>query len=122
MPGNFRLRLLSRSALKKLKQFHKFCFWPKTPCRERKPFCRIAFTVSGIVPHKMGHLKFCEGVSFMYQEIEFEHLEASDLQVVDVWSWTGLGWLKIETGSCECGNEPSGYIKCGQCLDWVGNC
>jgi len=32
--------------------------------------------------------------------------------------WTGLG--RIETGgagACECGNEPSGFVKCGEFLD-----
>jgi hypothetical protein len=34
-------------------------------------------------------------------------------------AWTGLIWLRIGTGdgSCECGNEPSGSIKCGEFLD-----
>jgi hypothetical protein len=34
-------------------------------------------------------------------------------------AWTGLRWLRIGTGggSCECGNEPSGSIKCGEFLD-----
>ena len=33
--------------------------------------------------------------------------------------WTGLGWPRIETvaGACECGNEPSGSVKCGEFLD-----
>jgi hypothetical protein len=37
----------------------------------------------------------------------------------DVGLWTGLSWLRIETGggTCECGNEPSGSIKCGEFLD-----
>ena len=28
--------------------------------------------------------------------------------------WTGLGWPRIEIcgGCCECGNEPSGSVKC----------
>jgi hypothetical protein len=31
--------------------------------------------------------------------------------------WTGLGWLRIEVaGTCECGNKPSGSIKCGNFL------
>jgi hypothetical protein len=30
-------------------------------------------------------------------------------------AWTGLNWLRIGTG--ECGNEPSGSIKCGEFLD-----
>jgi len=30
----------------------------------------------------------------------------------DVGIWTGLGWPRIET-ACECGNEPSGSVKCG---------
>ena len=31
----------------------------------------------------------------------------------------GLGWSGIETGgdACECGNEPSGSMKCGEFLD-----
>ena len=36
----------------------------------------------------------------------------------DVGIWTGLG--RIETGgagACECGNEPSGFVKCGEFLD-----
>jgi hypothetical protein len=37
----------------------------------------------------------------------------------DLWVWTGLGWLRIEAGggSCECGNEPSGSIKCREFLN-----
>ena len=32
----------------------------------------------------------------------------------DVGVWTGLSWLRTGTvvGTCECGNEPSGSIKC----------
>jgi len=39
-------------------------------------------------------------------------------------TWTGLIWLRIGTreGSCDCGNEPSGSINCGEFLDWLGNC
>jgi hypothetical protein len=38
---------------------------------------------------------------------------------LDVRVWTGFSWLKLETmaGTCECGNEPSGSIKCGEFLD-----
>ena len=37
----------------------------------------------------------------------------------DVGIWTGLGWPRIETGGgrSECGNEPSGSVKCGEFLD-----
>jgi hypothetical protein len=28
-----------------------------------------------------------------------------------------LIWLRIGAGCCECGNEPSGSIKCGEFLD-----
>jgi len=33
--------------------------------------------------------------------------------------WTGLGWPMIGTvaAACECGNEPSGSVKCGEFLD-----
>jgi hypothetical protein len=36
-----------------------------------------------------------------------------------VGAWTGSIWLRIGkvAGTCECGNEPSGYIKCGEFLD-----
>jgi len=37
----------------------------------------------------------------------------------DVGAWTGLIWLNrgLVAGTCECGNEPSGSIKCGEFLD-----
>ena len=37
----------------------------------------------------------------------------------DVGMWTGLGWPRIGTSgdACECGNEPSGFIKCWEFLD-----
>jgi len=37
----------------------------------------------------------------------------------DVTSWIGSMWLRIGTmsGTCECGNEPSGSIKCGEFLE-----
>ena len=34
--------------------------------------------------------------------------------------WTGLGWSRRErqvVDACECGNEPSGSVKCGEFLD-----
>ena len=33
--------------------------------------------------------------------------------------WTGLVWPRIATvaDACECGNEPSGSMKCGEFLD-----
>jgi len=31
------------------------------------------------------------------------------------WKWTESIWLRMRTG--ECGNEPSGSIKCGELLD-----
>jgi len=35
----------------------------------------------------------------------------------DVRVLTGSSWLRIRTGGGECGNEPSGFIKCGEFLD-----
>ena len=37
--------------------------------------------------------------------------------------WTGSSWLRIGqvAGTCECGNEPSGTIKCGEFLDQLKN-
>jgi hypothetical protein len=39
------------------------------------------------------------------------------LQEVGWGAWTGLIWLRIGTGCCECGNEPSGSIKRGEFVD-----
>jgi hypothetical protein len=33
--------------------------------------------------------------------------------------WTGSSWLRIGTGTCECGNEHSGSMKCGEFPDKV---
>jgi len=35
--------------------------------------------------------------------------------------WTRSNWFRIGTGGghCECGNGPSGSIKCGEFLDWL---
>jgi hypothetical protein len=30
----------------------------------------------------------------------------------------GSGWGQV-AGTCECGDEPSGSIKCGEFLDWL---
>jgi hypothetical protein len=37
----------------------------------------------------------------------------------DVVAWTGSSWLRLWTVAvtCECGNEASGSIKCGEFLD-----
>jgi hypothetical protein len=37
----------------------------------------------------------------------------------DVGVRTGMSWLRIEkvAGTCESGNEPLGFIKCGEFLD-----
>ena len=36
----------------------------------------------------------------------------------DVGIWTGLCWPRREVADvCECGNEPSGSMKCGEFLD-----
>ena len=42
-----------------------------------------------------------------------------DLQEVGCGAWWDLSRLKIETGggTCECGNEHSGSVKCGEFLD-----
>jgi hypothetical protein len=35
----------------------------------------------------------------------------------EVGALNGSSWLRIRTGTCECGNEHSGSIKCGEFLD-----
>ena len=34
-------------------------------------------------------------------------------------AWTGLIWLRLGTGTCKCGNAPSGSIKCKEFLDYL---
>jgi hypothetical protein len=34
------------------------------------------------------------------------------------WIWAGSGYRQV-AGSCECSNEPSGSIKCGEFLDYL---
>ena len=34
------------------------------------------------------------------------------------WSWLRIGQM---AGTCEYGDEPSGFIKCGEFLDWLQN-
>ena len=37
----------------------------------------------------------------------------------------GMDWIELAqdreqvAGTCECGNEPSGSVKCGEFLDWL---
>jgi len=35
--------------------------------------------------------------------------------------YCGSGQEQV-AGACECGNEHSGSIKCGEFLDWLRNC
>jgi len=32
--------------------------------------------------------------------------------------WAGPGQRQV-TDACECVNEPSGSVKCEECLDWL---
>jgi hypothetical protein len=47
-----------------------------------------------------------------------------DLQKVGSVAWTGLIWLMLGqmVVACECGNEPSVFIRCGGILGWLRNC
>jgi hypothetical protein len=36
-----------------------------------------------------------------------------------VLDWIGLAQNRQVAGTCECGNEPSGSIKCEEFLDWL---
>ena len=42
-----------------------------------------------------------------------------DLQEVGCWSGSGQGQL---VGTCECGNKPSDFIKCGEFFEQMRNC
>jgi Predicted methyltransferases len=48
-------------------------------------------------------------------------------RIVKKWDeriWTGSIWFRIETGrgSCERGNEPLGFIKSGEFIDYLRTC
>jgi hypothetical protein len=30
------------------------------------------------------------------------------------WGGEGMDWIDLAAGSCECGNEPSGSLKCDE--------
>ena len=42
-----------------------------------------------------------------------------DFREVGWGAWTGSIWLRtgMVVGCCKCGNEPSGFIKCGEFID-----
>jgi hypothetical protein len=34
-----------------------------------------------------------------------------------------IDWIDLRIGTfCECGSKPSGFIKCGECLDYLRAC
>jgi hypothetical protein len=41
------------------------------------------------------------------------------------WGWCGLNWsgsgYEQMESSCECGNEPSGSMKCWETIEWLHN-
>ena len=51
--------------------------------------------------------------------IEQRQRDMMDIQEVGCGVWTGSSWLRLGqiVGTCECDNEPSGSIKCGEILD-----
>jgi hypothetical protein len=60
-----------------------------------------------------------------------DHLEDPrvDGRIILGWifnKWSGLDWYgsgeRQVAGSCECGNEHSGSIKCGEFLDYLRTC
>jgi hypothetical protein len=63
---------------------------------------------------------------------ERDHLEDSDVDgriilklIFKKWDGVGHGLDRSDSeygqiaGTCECGNEPSGSTKCGECLHWL---
>jgi hypothetical protein len=38
--------------------------------------------------------------------------------------WEGMDWISLAqvAGACECGNKPSGSLKCRECVDWMRTC
>ena len=57
---------------------------------------------------------------------EGDHLEDQGINarvilkcILKKWNgtWAELIWLRIVAGSCECGNEPSGFLKSGEFFD-----
>jgi hypothetical protein len=47
-----------------------------------------------------------EDIRMDLQEVGYEGMD-----------WIGLAWDRRVAGNCECGNDPSGYIKCRGFLD-----
>jgi hypothetical protein len=62
---------------------------------------------------------FTDSYTFQRPRNRWEDNIKKDLQ--EVGKGTGSSWLRIGqvAGTCECGNEPSGSIKCGEFLDWL---
>ena len=64
---------------------------------------------------------------------ERDHLEDPGLDgriiltwIFRKWDVGGMDWVELAedgqvAGTCECGNELSGSIKCGEFLDWLRN-
>jgi len=46
----------------------------------------------------------------------WEDIIKIDLQKFGWGAWAGLIWRYV-LGSCECGDEPPGSVKCRECLD-----
>jgi hypothetical protein len=74
-----------------------------------------------------GDIECIEGFSKGHM-MERDHLEGLGVdgdnikRIFKKWDrkmWIGLIWIIIGTGGerCECGNGPSGSIKCGEFLD-----
>jgi hypothetical protein len=53
--------------------------------------------------------------------VDWTDVDWTDVDWTDV-DWTDVDWTDVaqnrDTGSCECGNKPSGSIKYGEFLDW----
>jgi len=52
-------------------------------------------------------------------EVDWRRILRWFFRYLNVKAWTESSWHRIEKGggSCECGNEPSGSVKCGEFLD-----
>jgi hypothetical protein len=51
--------------------------------------------------------------------VEGERSEQANALFLEGRRLSGCDIVQCEEGSCECGNEPSGSIKCWEILEWL---
>jgi len=76
------------------------------------------------VEERRGAYRFLEGDLIEKDQLEYLGIDWRIILKLIVKKWdvvreldlSGSGWGQV-AGYCECSNEPSSSIKCGECLD-----